>query len=32
MSLGIKVGAAYETVNPQDYKVIPDFYEMKTFE
>lgn len=29
MDLGIKVGTAYDTINPMDYKVIPDIYEMK---
>jgi hypothetical protein len=29
MDLGIKVGTAYDTINPLDFKVIPDIYEMR---
>jgi hypothetical protein len=28
LQLGIKVGTAYENINPVDYVVIPDFYDM----
>jgi hypothetical protein len=29
MNLGVKVGTNYENINPIDYRVIPDIYEMK---
>ena len=29
MSLGVKIGTAYDNINPIDYVVVPDIYEMK---